>query len=60
MSLTLKEYITGVKNGSIDANKTLLSYLDKAKTQDTYNAFVRIHDDYVNAHENDFVSLPLA
>jgi aspartyl-tRNA(Asn)/glutamyl-tRNA(Gln) amidotransferase subunit A len=60
MSLTLKEYITGVHNGSLDHKKILLSYLEKAKMQDTYNAFVRIHDDYVNAHGSDLSLLPLA
>lgn len=60
MSLTLKEYITGVKNGSLDAKKILLSYVEKAKTQDSYNAFVRVHDEYVTAHWDDLASLPLA
>lgn len=60
MSLTVKEYITWVHNGSLDPQKMLWTYVEKAKSHDRYNAFVRLHDDYVADHAHDLFSLPLA
>jgi aspartyl-tRNA(Asn)/glutamyl-tRNA(Gln) amidotransferase subunit A len=60
MSLTLKAYISGVREGRIDAKATVFSYLEKAKTDDVYNAFVRLHPDYVEQHIATLIALPLA
>jgi len=49
MSLTLQSYISQVKNGSIDPQDTISQYLQKAKeSQPSYNAFIRLHEDYVS------------
>jgi len=49
MSLTLSAYISQVKNGSIDPQDTISQYLQKAKeSQPSYNAFIRLHEDYAS------------
>lgn len=60
MSLTLKAYISGVREGSIDPKTTIFSYLEKATVHDPYNAFVRMHRDYVEQHIDAFITQPLA
>jgi hypothetical protein len=60
MSLTLQAYISGVREGRIDAKATVFSYLEKAKTDDAYNAFVRLHPEYVEQYIDSMISLPLA
>lgn len=60
MSLTLSQYITEIKHGNRDAKTTVLSYLAKARTEDHYNAFVRLHPMYVASHFEKMTSLPLA
>lgn len=60
MSLTLKEYIRGVRAGTHDPQTVQASYLDKASTQDEYNAFVRLHADYMADKWVEMRDLPLA
>lgn len=60
MSLTLVEYIAGVRAWSIDPRKTLQEYIQKIKAGDQYNAFVRVHEPYIDMHIDDFSSRPLA
>jgi aspartyl-tRNA(Asn)/glutamyl-tRNA(Gln) amidotransferase subunit A len=60
MSLTLKAYISGVRDGSIDPKATISSYLEKATLHDPYNAFVRMHADYVKQHIDTLITQPLA
>ncbi|MEF2175063.1 MAG: Asp-tRNA(Asn)/Glu-tRNA(Gln) amidotransferase subunit GatA [Candidatus Absconditabacteria bacterium] len=60
MSLNLKSYIQGVKDGTIDVHQTLDSYLAKAKELNSKNnAFVRFHDDYAKNNIQNFKDLPL-
>jgi aspartyl-tRNA(Asn)/glutamyl-tRNA(Gln) amidotransferase subunit A len=60
MSLTLKAYIDGVGAWTIDPKQTVAAYLEKVKQEDSYNAFVRVHPDYIDAYIDSFVSRPLA
>ena len=57
MNLTLKEYIT---DGKLNAQDVVKKYLETAKTLNAdYFSFVRFHEDYVDAHLDQFASRPL-
>lgn len=60
MSLTLSQYIKEVQQGTRDPVATVQEYLQRAQLQDSYNAFVRLHPDYVAAYQDAFASRPLA
>lgn len=60
MSLTLTQYLQEVQSWSRDPLVTVEEYLVRAKKEDTYNAFVRLHDTYVAANKDIFSSRPLA
>lgn len=48
MQLTLRTYIDGVTQGTLDPQKVVDFYLNKAKkTNDKLFSFIRLHDDYV-------------
>lgn len=59
MSLWLSEYISKVAEGSVDPKAFAHEYLGKAK-EDSYNSFVRTHDDYVSTHVEAFSDKRLA
>lgn len=57
MNLTLKDYIT---NDKLNAQGVVTAYLDTAKkTNAEYFSFVRFHEDYVQAHLDEFAKRPL-
>lgn len=57
MNLTLKEYINDSNLNTQDVVKT---YREKAKQLNAdYFSFVRFHDDYADAHLDEFASRPL-
>jgi len=57
MHLTLKDYITSDKS---DIQSIVTAYLDTAKKLNAdYFSFVRFHEEYVNAHLDEFASKPL-
>lgn len=57
MNLTLKEYIT---NDTFKAQDVVKSYLDTAKNNNAdYFSFVRFHEDYIEAHLDEFATRPL-
>jgi hypothetical protein len=48
MHLTLKAYLEGVGNGTLDPQKVVDFYLKKAQQENgKYFSFVRFHADYV-------------
>ena len=55
MNLTLADYIRGVKDWSLDTEKVVYHYLEKAK-RDENNARLRFHEDYMSEHIADFSS----
>ena len=57
MKLTLKEYITGDKYVSQDV---VNEYLTTAKQLNAdYFSFIRFHQDYIDAHLDEFAQRPL-
>ncbi len=44
MNLTLKQYLEDVKNNTLDPQKVLQHYVNKAKNNDSYHAFLRINE----------------
>ena len=56
MNLTLKDYIAS----DMKAQDVVKKYLETAKTLNAdYFSFVRFHEDYVDAHLDQFASRPL-
>ncbi len=58
LSLTLTEYIAWVDSWKYIPRDVLSSYIQKA-SQDPYNSFVRLHEDYALDHIDDFSTLAL-
>lgn len=57
MQLTLKEYIT---NAKLKAQDVVNTYFEQAKKLNPdYFSFVRFHEDYVQAHLDEFSTRPL-
>lgn len=50
----------GVRDGTIDPQGIIKTYLEKVTHDDRYNAFVRVHADYVERSIDDALSKPLA
>lgn len=50
MSLTLKEYIEGVKSGTLDAKSVISAYREKAKAHvgKGTNAFITLTEEYID------------
>ncbi|PID35016.1 MAG: Asp-tRNA(Asn)/Glu-tRNA(Gln) amidotransferase GatCAB subunit A, partial [candidate division SR1 bacterium] len=44
MNLTLKQYLEGIQNNTLDPKEVYQHYLDKAKNNDSYHAFLRINE----------------
>ena len=60
MDLTLKAYIQGVSDGTLDPQNVADFYLNKAKQENSkYNSFVRFHDEYVQKNIQTFKDRPL-
>jgi hypothetical protein len=57
MNFTLKDYIN---DGKLKVQDVVKTYLETAKKLNAdYFSFVRFHEDYVNAHLDEFASRPL-
>ena len=59
MKLTLTQYINGVQNNSYEPERVVKHYLKMATNHDEYNAFVRIHEQYVQDNRESFAQKPL-
>lgn len=60
MNLTLKQYIEGINNWTIDAKNVINYYINKAKEQNSQTfSFVRFHEDYIQSHIDDLITKPL-
>jgi aspartyl-tRNA(Asn)/glutamyl-tRNA(Gln) amidotransferase subunit A len=57
MNLTLKDYIA---DGKLTAQDVVHTYLNTAKKLNAdYFSFIRFHEDYIDAHLDQFASRPL-
>ncbi len=45
MNLTLKQYLEGVQNNTLDPKEVYQHYVNKAKNNDSYHTFLRINED---------------
>ena len=61
MSLTLKQYIVGVENGSLDPKRVISDYQKKAQEHVGHgtNAFLTIPKEYTMEHESMTITRPL-
>jgi hypothetical protein len=59
MSLTLRQYIDGVQQGSLDPNLILDEYLKRAQ-EDRLFSFVRLHTTYAQEHVSAYSTRALA
>jgi aspartyl-tRNA(Asn)/glutamyl-tRNA(Gln) amidotransferase subunit A len=58
MNLTLEKYIAGVAAGELDPQEVAQDYFARAQN-DTYNAYVHLHPEYVEQHVTNFAERPL-
>lgn len=57
MQLTLQAYLEGIKNNTLDPKEVITHYIQKAKEHcegKNLNAFVRIHDEYLEKYFENF------
>lgn len=59
MNLTLKQYIQWVEDWKLNPTDVINYYLNKSKNNNQNFAFVRIYEDYVQSHIDDFASKTL-
>ena len=51
LMLTLQEYLLGVETGALDPREVISRYVSQLK-KDTLFSFVRIHENYLEQHQN--------
>ncbi len=54
MNLTLADYIAWVENKTLNPRDVVLHYLNKAKNNDQYNAFISVPEQYIHDNLDDY------
>ena len=58
MKLTLVDYMHKVEQRELNPDHVIDHYLKMAKNHTDLNAYIRVHEDYVAKHREEFVTRP--